>query len=356
SVVDQQQYGPYSAEQLQEFAANGSVTPNTLVWTQSLEDWIPASGVEGLFPDQSAPERRPTLLTGAAAQAAHPLGATTPVTPAPHAYQQVVQPGYQQPVQQQPVQPGAATAAPAAAQMGGLAPQPVPPGQDYPAPGPMKASFAWLVILAGLSVVCLVVSGILAAGRIAAAFSKGGPASLDSVAEAFGQSILIIGGGMFLGIGCLLIYRILMLIYLYRAWKALQWGTNVSTSPGRAVGFLFIPFFNLYWLFVAFLGLAKDWNRVMSSHPNLAQAPRLSPRISVTYCILAVTILPMGLFTNATTSEDGSSPFAMILLGLMVTTALFELIVYGGICKAIRFMGNFHLVHLHQQASGLRLY
>jgi hypothetical protein len=32
------------------------------------------------------------------------------------------------------------------------------------------------------------------------------------------------------------------------------------TTPGKAVGFLFIPIFNFYWWFVALWGWAKDWN------------------------------------------------------------------------------------------------
>ena len=48
-------------------------------------------------------------------------------------------------------------------------------------------------------------------------------------------------------------------ILLYRYWRVIQDG-KARTSPGKAVGFCFIPLFNLYWIFVALVGLAKDMN------------------------------------------------------------------------------------------------
>lgn len=49
------------------------------------------------------------------------------------------------------------------------------------------------------------------------------------------------------------------LVFLYRCWELVQDG-QAQTTPGQAVGFLFIPFFNLYWMFVAIRGLAEDLN------------------------------------------------------------------------------------------------
>jgi len=93
SVVNQEQYGPYTADQLEGFVTSGSITRETMIWTEILEDqWIPAANVEGLFPGEATPvsppaavhpahpaqPARPQLLTGLAAQTAHPLG-TAPV-------------------------------------------------------------------------------------------------------------------------------------------------------------------------------------------------------------------------------------------------------------------------------------
>lgn len=54
------------------------------------------------------------------------------------------------------------------------------------------------------------------------------------------------------------------LISLGRCWSIIQ-GTTARTTPGKAVGFLFIPFFNLYWTFIAYAGLATDANKYAES-------------------------------------------------------------------------------------------
>ena len=48
-------------------------------------------------------------------------------------------------------------------------------------------------------------------------------------------------------------------VALYRCWAVLQ-GSTARTSPGKAVGYMFIPFYNIYWIFIAYRGLAEDAN------------------------------------------------------------------------------------------------
>ena len=45
---------------------------------------------------------------------------------------------------------------------------------------------------------------------------------------------------------------------IFKYWKALP-EAHRKTTPGKAVGFLFIPFFNFYWVFVSFPALAKGY-------------------------------------------------------------------------------------------------
>lgn len=47
--------------------------------------------------------------------------------------------------------------------------------------------------------------------------------------------------------------------FFYRAWDQAQSFTR-RTTPGKAVGLNFVPLFSLYWVFVSYLGLAKDMN------------------------------------------------------------------------------------------------
>lgn len=52
---------------------------------------------------------------------------------------------------------------------------------------------------------------------------------------------------------------VLEYILLYKFWKIIQDGF-AKTSPGKAVGYSFIPFFNFYWLFIAIGSLAGELN------------------------------------------------------------------------------------------------
>lgn len=58
---------------------------------------------------------------------------------------------------------------------------------------------------------------------------------------------------------------IVMIVLIYCMWKAIQDG-HARTSPGKAIGLLFIPVFNLYWLFQICWGFSRDYNRFVSRH------------------------------------------------------------------------------------------
>lgn len=64
---------------------------------------------------------------------------------------------------------------------------------------------------------------------------------------------------IFIGIPAIIAGTVIYYVLLYRFWLLIQDG-KARTSPGKAVGFCFIPFFNIYWIYVAVVGLAKDMN------------------------------------------------------------------------------------------------
>jgi len=76
----------------------------------------------------------------------------------------------------------------------------------------------------------------------------------------------------------------------YKAWSAIQDG-NARTTPGKAIGFLFIPLYGFYWVFQAYLGYAKDYNAYIKRHNVSAQD--LPKGLFLTTCILTVA----GIFT-----------------------------------------------------------
>ena len=99
----------------------------------------------------------------------------------------------------------------------------------------------------------------------------------------------------------LLVASVFYVVLLHKSWKQIQDG-SVRTTPGKAVGLLFVPFFNLYWNFVAVDGLARDINRYAAER-CLAIQP-VSGTLARTYCVLGVVnflawwIPILGLFIN----------------------------------------------------------
>ena len=83
----------------------------------------------------------------------------------------------------------------------------------------------------------------------------------------------------------ILFAAVVMLVLVYKMWAAIQDG-QVRATPGKAVGFLFIPFFNLYWVFQVFPGFADDYNAYAARHS--LNIPRVDRGIFLAYCILTL--------------------------------------------------------------------
>ncbi|MEO1477420.1 MAG: DUF4328 domain-containing protein [Bacteroidota bacterium] len=125
--------------------------------------------------------------------------------------------------------------------------------------------------------------------------------------------ILLIAGVLLtivlIGIPLIIAAVIVFYVFLYKAWNQLQDGSQ-RTTPGKAVGFMFIPFYNLYWIFVAVHGLAQDLNGYARRHS--VQMMPVSESLSLAYCIvLLCTILPYIGFLAA---------LAALVLGIILMT------------------------------------
>jgi len=114
-----------------------------------------------------------------------------------------------------------------------------------------------------------------------------------------------------IGFPILIIAHIFSLILIYNLWKLIPLEIR-ETTPGRAVGFTFIPFFNIYWYFVAFLSLAKSLNVVIDK--NQVRTNRIDEGFVLTFCILFIFhFIP---YINILTSLV-SIPFFIITLKQM---------------------------------------
>lgn len=287
------QNGPITIPQLQKHVENGEVTADTQLWTEALgEQWIPAANVEGLFPAipaaVAAPTlrtlRTPTLVTTPADSTELPKpvrAATTPMIPSTPTTQAVTGVSIPSSLAQERQQEQQQAEKPQ--QNPVSEPQQLDSGL-YPATITKGGSMGlWSMFFFG-GIICII-SGIMVAGLL----NQG----LETSA---GGSTLKIGLGL-IGTGAagLLFSSILIYIYLYRAWKCLQPG-GAKVSPGAAIGFLFIPVFNLYWLFKAIGGLPKQWNTITSSYPNTKNAPKLS--MGAFICLLLIPIIGQIIWLN----------------------------------------------------------
>ncbi len=111
-------------------------------------------------------------------------------------------------------------------------------------------------------VVCLVINLIL--GIIAPFFQNN---SLGSVVF----SLLVIPFAV--------VSVVFTMMFLYQCWSLIP-KKNRRAWPGQYVGFLFVPFYNLYWVFPAYYGLVKRQNAL------LPEEKRGNGKIVLTFLIL----------------------------------------------------------------------
>lgn len=77
---------------------------------------------------------------------------------------------------------------------------------------------------------------------------------------------------------------VFLLLFIYRKWKFIK--DNSDISPGQAVGFLFIPVFNFYWIFIVFRKYAIIFNKVF--YRNSITRNEISLGLATTIPILVV--------------------------------------------------------------------
>jgi hypothetical protein len=81
-------------------------------------------------------------------------------------------------------------------------------------------------------------------------------------------------------LGCMVSLAALVLYHcwVYKSWELIPRNARYTDSgtqvtPGTAVGYLFIPFYGLYWRFVAHVGLCDALNRVLAAKGSHKRAP-----------------------------------------------------------------------------------
>jgi hypothetical protein len=121
---------------------------------------------------------------------------------------------------------------------------------------------------------------------------------------------------------------VLEYILLYKFWKIIQDGF-AKTSPGKAVGYSFIPLFNFYWIFIAIGSLAGELNHYILRHfkNDPSGLRRAHPAFAWIFILFSFGSSCVSLFflgqifstvlsptNNATTSQGFMVRFLIILL------------------------------------------
>jgi hypothetical protein len=146
--------------------------------------------------------------------------------------------------------------------------QPAPAASQWGAPQP--------AIDAGGSTLRWFVLGSL----IGAGFCAMAGGVLAGVADNPDDAIATVGGLVtMLAFPALLAYAVLALVWIAKSWGMLPPMARMTQSgrvvtPGQAVGFLFVPFYNLYWYFVVSMGLCDALNRQLAAYGSPKRAPR----------------------------------------------------------------------------------
>ncbi len=314
-LQDGRQYGPYGWDQLVQFVKEGRIVRDTMLWTDGMENWVLAPTLQGLFPAEPAPAPTPASAAAPVAAPAPRGGAPKPVAAAGA---MAKRPGQGTSSQGRPAgqstQMAPRSQASQQAERGRQADRGQERGQERgrgrdqdrgwdrdqdrgrpsgPYPHQRVAQPNYELLMA------LLCSGLILVGI---GFWAKWQIHLDAVRNVGSTDELVVNRNQELliqimwitGPLCLIAGTILNFVYLSRLWQCLQNG-KPRTTPGLAVGLLLVPLFNLYWIFVAYYGLACDYNRIIRRYPDLRRAPRMSEGLFLAYCICSIVAAPVAL-------------------------------------------------------------
>lgn len=127
---------------------------------------------------------------------------------------------------------------------------------------------------------------------------------------------------------------IVMFVLLYKAWASIQ-DQYTRITPGKAIGFLFIPLFNYYWAFQAYWGLAKEHNLYLKRH-NL-NLPELNEGFYLAYSIVLICNIIISFIL----------PILTVIIGIS-----FCIKISFDLCKAINNLAEVYPLASFGSASG----
>lgn len=117
---------------------------------------------------------------------------------------------------------------------------------------------------------------------------------------------------------------VFMMLLLYRFWTLIP-REYAQTTPGKAIGFLFISLFNFYWAFVSYLGLAQNMNRTLELRGSSVRVNNVFCMINcISSCASFVTyILTLMVAAGA---EDLADLFGFFWLLVLIVNFVFYIL------------------------------
>jgi hypothetical protein len=135
----------------------------------------------------------------------------------------------------------------------------------------------------------------------------------------------------------LLAGSVLQYVMLYKLWQIVQDGF-ARTTPGKAVGFSFIPFFGFYWIFVLYFGLSRNLKSYMERHFDSTQSglvrkthPVFSLCFVITsliYGLVSMTIM-VGSFSSVISNPSNSTAFSNAIKPYSIWITIFAMAQIG---------------------------
>jgi len=132
---------------------------------------------------------------------------------------------------------------------------------------------------------------------------------------------------------------VIFLMLIHKAWSAIQNG-HAGTTPGKAVGFLFIPYFNFYWIFRMWYGFAKDFNKYIARHS--VQVARMPQKLFLAVPIFAIAPLVLVAVIQILRLPRSTSDVVggFLTLGSLLTELVLTFIALYKMCSAINSLAQ----------------
>lgn len=80
---------------------------------------------------------------------------------------------------------------------------------------------------------------------------------------------------------------IVAIVWLHQAWSTVP-PEYQSTTPGKAIGLLFVPFFNFYWIFRVYPELSKIFNKILDDKNCPQHVSAAAYGVGLAACIMAL--------------------------------------------------------------------